>query len=150
MNNFDTGNIVSCRDYVGICKEHLKEQVADFSRKPCLAIIQVGDNPASNSYVKGKFRDCDEIGITHCHYSFNEDVTEEMLLECIDGCNANKTIDGIIVQLPLPKHLDEIKITHHIVKEKDVDGFRPDSLFKPCTPGGIMQWLSYNGYHFKK
>lgn len=106
-----------------------------------LAIVQVGDNPSSNSYIKGKMKDCDEIGFRAELYKFPEDVSEKEVLDCIDKLNKNNDIDGIIVQLPLPKHLDAVKITNAVLVEKDVDGFLPNSPYVPCTALGVVSLI---------
>ena len=106
-----------------------------------LAIVQVGDNPSSNSYIKGKMKDCDEIGFRAELHKFPEDVSEKEVLDCIDKLNKNNDIDGIIVQLPLPKHLDAVKITNAVLVEKDVDGFLPNSPYVPCTALGVVSLI---------
>jgi methylenetetrahydrofolate dehydrogenase (NADP+)/methenyltetrahydrofolate cyclohydrolase len=106
-----------------------------------LAIIQVGDNPASNSYIKGKLKDCDEVGFKSSHYKLDAEVTEEELTELILKLNNDKDVNGIIVQLPLPKHIDAIKIVNLVAVEKDVDGFLYESEFTPCTPMGVVNLL---------
>ncbi len=137
---------VSCKQYVQNKKEELRKQVENTQRMPALAIIQVGDNPASNSYISGKIKDCHEIGMVCYHTHLDEDSTEQELLNLIDSLNEDKYVDGIIVQLPLPKHLKNSikKIQKRINVFKDVDGFRSDSEFKPCTPKGIIDWLDFN------
>jgi methylenetetrahydrofolate dehydrogenase (NADP+)/methenyltetrahydrofolate cyclohydrolase len=111
-----------------------------------LAIIQVGDNPASNSYIKGKLKDCAEIGFNGLLYKFEENITEKELLDLINNLNNDESINGIIVQLPLPLHLDEKKITNAVAIEKDVDGFLRDSEFIPCTPLGVVNLLEEINY----
>ena len=129
------------------CKE-----VAAKWKKECsavnatLAIIQVGDNPASNSYIKGKLKDCEEIGYKGIHYKLDENIEEEKVLSLIKELNHNTSVNGIIVQLPLPKHLDERKITQTISPIKDVDGFIHDSLFTQCTPLGVVNLLDELNY----
>lgn len=152
MNNeydFNTGNVISCKEYSQLIKRNLKRYVHTLDTKPTLLIVQVGDNPASNNYIKGKIRDCEEVGIDYKHTHFNENVSEKTVIEYIEVCNLDSSINGIIVQLPLPKHIDADKIADTISKEKDVDGFRIDSCFKPCTPLGIINWLEYNNYDFE-
>ena len=117
---------------------------------PHLAVIIVGDNPASQSYVKGKSKACDEVGITNTTIQLPSDVTQEDLLNTIDELNKNSNVDGILVQLPLPNHIDEATVMNYINPLKDVDGFHPvnvDGLYtgkkciKPCTPTGIIKLL---------
>lgn len=129
------------------CKE-----VAAKWKKECstvnatLAIVQVGNNPASNSYIKGKLKDCEEIGYEGLHFHLSEDVDESTILSLIDSLNRDPKINGIIVQLPLPKHLDEEKITKTITPIKDVDGFIHSSPFTQCTPLGVVNLLDEIGY----
>lgn len=140
--------MISCKEYVEIRKAELKEEIQKFHYEPKLCVIQVGDNPASNSYIKGKKKDCEEVGIEFSHVKLDEKITQRELeahvkLQVSLICNS-----GIIVQLPLPKHIDADRIVSLIPAEKDVDGFRIDSHFKPCTPKGIVDWLEYNNYDF--
>jgi methylenetetrahydrofolate dehydrogenase (NADP+)/methenyltetrahydrofolate cyclohydrolase len=121
-------------------------------RKPGLAVVLVGEDPASKVYVSSKIRTCREVGIASIEIKLDEDVTEEELLNIINNLNNDKTVDGILVQLPLPKHIDEKKVIETISVEKDVDGFNPEHLgnlflgddkgFKACTPFGIMELLN--------
>jgi methylenetetrahydrofolate dehydrogenase (NADP+)/methenyltetrahydrofolate cyclohydrolase len=141
--------MISCEQYAKEIKEALKSKITQLECPPRLAIIQVGDDPASNSYVKGKLNDCKETWIDYNYIKCDKYISEVELLGVIDKCNKDVLTHGIIVQLPLPKHLDADKITNHIAKEKDVDGFRPDSPFDPCTPKGIIDWLEYNDYKFE-
>lgn len=139
----------SCEEYAKLVKEELKSRIEEHQGKPPkLAVIQVGDNPASNSYVKGKQKDCEEVGIIFEHVKLEEDTTPENLESEIDRLNCDDEVDGIIVQLPLPVHLDEKYFTSIIYTSKDVDGFDNDSSFDPCTPKGIIDWLEYNKYDF--
>lgn len=117
---------------------------------PHLAVIIVGDDPASQSYVKGKSKACDEVGITNTTIQLPSDVSQQDLIKTIDELNRNSKIDGILVQLPLPSHIDEASVMNYINPLKDVDGFHPvnvDGLYtgkkciKPCTPTGIIKLL---------
>lgn len=117
---------------------------------PHLAVIIVGDDPASQSYVKGKSKACDEVGITNTTIQLPSDVSQQDLIQTIDELNRNSKIDGILVQLPLPSHIDEASVMNYINPLKDVDGFHPvnvDGLYtgkkciKPCTPSGIIKLL---------
>lgn len=129
------------KEYVKIKKEELKNALGD-AGKYTLAIVQVGDNPASNSYVKGKLKDCDEVGINHILCKLDENITQEQLDKCIKKLNKSSVIDGIIVQLPLPKNLS---VNLDLIdKSKDVDGFKINSEFDPCTPLGILNYLKDN------
>lgn len=119
-----------------------------------LAVIIVGENPASKIYVANKKKACEALGIVSEEYALPECTTEQELLELINTLNNKKSINGILCQLPLPKHLDEKLIINSIALEKDVDAFNPYSVgrimigdydFVPCTPAGIMEMLKYEG-----
>lgn len=142
--------MISCKEYVEIRKKDLKNQINKYTSKglkaPSLCVIQVGDNPASNSYVKGKVKDCDEVGIYVEHIKLDEKINKANLRIKIEECCQGSKFSGIIVQLPLPQNIDVEEITNCIPATKDVDGFRRDSYFDPCTPKGIMDWLEYNNY----
>ena len=121
---------------------------------PGLAVVLVGDNPASVSYVKGKRKACDEIGIHSVEHKFDADLPEADLLKLIGELNGDPAINGILVQLPLPKHIDENKVLNAIDPSKDVDGFHPVNLgkmligercFLPCTPHGVQQLILRSG-----
>lgn len=123
-------------------------------RAPGLAVILVGENPASQVYVRNKIKDCEETGIISKPFILPETTTEEQLIGIIGDLNADDSVDGILVQLPLPKGLDERKVIETIAPEKDVDAFHPSNVgritlglegFAPCTPAGVMRLLSeYN------
>ena len=106
-----------------------------------LYVIQVGENEASDSYIKGKKKDCEEVGIVCKTVFFRESMKEDALIKFIERLGDFGEYDGVIVQLPLPKHINKDRIIEAIPKEKDVDGFRKDSDFIPCTPAGIMKIL---------
>lgn len=119
-----------------------------------LAVIIVGENPASKIYVANKKKACEALGIVSEEYALPEGTTEQELLALINTLNNKKSINGILCQLPLPKHLDEKLIINSITPEKDVDAFNPYSVgrimigdydFVPCTPAGIMEMLKYEG-----
>ena len=125
-----------------------------FSRKPCLAVVLVGDNPASKTYVKGKKKACDEIGIAHIDFTYDESLSQKSLLELVQSLNDDPNVDGILVQLPLPSHIDEVKVINSIDPAKDVDGFHPVNIGKlllgqkshiACTPKGILRMLDHYG-----
>lgn len=136
--------MVTCKDYAQFVKNKLKTKIKGMEKKPVLAIIQVGDNQASNSYVKGKIKDCEEVGIRCIVSKLDKAIEEHELLYHIELTTC--VADGIIVQLPLPKHINVEHVKNTIPKEKDVDGFRQDSKFDCCTPKGIIDWLYFNGY----
>lgn len=119
-----------------------------------LAVIIVGQDPASKVYVSNKKKACEALGIISEEYALPEDTTQEELLELIDKLNKKSTINGILCQLPLPRHLDEQAVINAILPEKDVDAFHPQNVgkimlgeydFVPCTPAGIMEMLDYEG-----
>ncbi len=133
-------------------KKEVDAWVEKGNRKPHLAAVLVGDNGASLTYVNAKIKDCNEVGFESSLIKLSDTITEAELLETIDKLNRQDDLDGYIVQLPLPKHISEKKITQAISPEKDVDGFHPENLgkmvlnlptFLPATPYGIMQLLEY-------
>lgn len=142
-------DIVSCKDYVEIKKKELEEEIKNLDKKPVLAVIQIDDDKASNSYIKGKQKDCDEIGIEMRHINIYSNAAEQKEVEGIIKVIANSDADGIIIQLPIPDKYNLERLQHLIPPEKDVDGFRRDSCFKPCTPKGIVDWMEYNDFEFK-
>lgn len=120
------------------------------ARRPGLAVILVGDDPASRVYVSGKERDCAECGFLSFEHKLPADTTEQELLGLIDRLNGDSAVDGILVQLPLPAHLNEEKVLNAISPDKDVDCFHPvnvgkmvtgQPVFLPCTPAGVMEML---------
>ena len=136
-------------------RTELKEEVLNLKEKlgkvPGLAIILVGDNPASRIYVNSKIKGCQEIGIESFEYCLDANITEKELLEVIEKLNNDDKVNGILVQLPLPAHIDEKSVISKIALEKDVDGFKPENLgmlflndknaLVSCTPAGIMRIL---------
>lgn len=132
MNNY-------CKEYVKQRKEQITETIKKHEIKPSLCIIQVGDNFASNKYIAGKIKDCEEVGITPVLFKLDENTTEDMVVKVVE--NANKKCDGVIVQLPLPKHVSIDRVQDAIDDSKDVDGFKITSKFIPCTPLGVYNLL---------
>lgn len=134
--------------------EEVKDWVAKGNRPPHLAAVLVGDNPASQVYVRNKVRSCEQVGFESTLIRESADISEDKLLEIIDRLNKDENIDGFIVQLPLPKHINDEKITLAIDHRKDVDGFHPTNFgrmaqgldaYLPATPYGILQMLDrYN------
>lgn len=134
-------------------RKEVAEQVKELNAKgisPCLAVILVGNNPASVSYVTGKQKALAEAGMTDKSVHLPEDTSEEELVELIERLNSDKTVNGILVQLPLPKHINEDRVITAIAPEKDVDGFHPVNVgnlmigrkaFLPCTPHGVIVLL---------
>ena len=135
-------------------KENVRQQAENFEKKPGLAVILVGDNPASRVYVNGKKKDCGECGIYSEEHTLPAETTQEELLHLIEQLNDREEIDGILVQLPLPRHLNEKEVLLTIRPDKDVDCFHPFNVgqmmigedgFKPCTPAGVMRILEEYG-----
>ena len=136
---------------IGGIRKKIDDRVDNDRRRPGLAVIIVGEDHASHIYVRNKRRSCEEAGILSRAYDLPVETTEDELLSLIDQLNEDADIDGILVQLPLPAHLPETRITDHISPLKDVDGFHPDNMgrltlgqpvLRPCTPKGIMTMLS--------
>lgn len=121
-------------------KEYVKTKKENLKSNSTLAIIQIGNNEASNRYVKNKIKDCEEVGIPVYLLKASESINQQQLEEMVRM--ADRVASAIIVQLPLPAHLDKNAILDLIPREKDVDGFRADSPYKPCTPKGIMDYLA--------
>ena len=138
-------------------KDELRDKVADLKSQGkdiCLAVIQVGNDPASSVYVGNKKKACAYIGIESLSYELAEETTQQELLDLIEKLNADSKVNGILVQLPLPKHIDEEKVIQAIAPEKDVDGFNEKNVgalcvgskgYVSCTPLGIIQLLKRSG-----
>jgi methylenetetrahydrofolate dehydrogenase (NADP+)/methenyltetrahydrofolate cyclohydrolase len=135
-------------------KEEVASIVSGLAYQPGLATVLVGDDPASHTYVRGKRRDAAQVGIASVHHELSEATSQQDLEELIDTLNADDSIDGILVQLPLPPGLDSERIVERIDPGKDVDGLHPYNLgllvldrpgLRPCTPGGIMRILDHYG-----
>lgn len=138
-------------------KEELKEQVTAMKadgKNVCLAVVQVGEDPASSVYVRNKKRACEYIGIESRSYELKEETTQEELIHLVDTLNQDPQVDGILVQLPLPRQIDEDAVIRAISPKKDVDGFHPMNVgkmfvgeegFVPCTPAGVIELLKRSG-----
>ena len=136
-------------------KSQVKDIVEDLKSKgvnPCLATVLVGDNPASATYVRNKHKACDEVGILTKDHTPTADITQNELNELIQKLNDDDSVHGILVQLPLPKHLNEFNTTTQILPEKDVDGLTPPNvgllaigkaMLVACTPSGIIEMCKY-------
>lgn len=138
------------KDELKVTVEELKKQGVE----TCLAVIQVGDDPASSIYVRNKKRACAYVGIESLSYELPEETTEDQLVKLVKELNENDNVHGILVQLPLPKHINADTIIRTISPDKDVDGFHPESVgrlcigepgFVSCTPAGIIQLLKRSG-----
>lgn len=136
--------IIDCRSIAQDIKDKIKNIIAEDDYAPILYIYQVGDNPASNAYIRGKLRDCEEVGIEAELIKLPENITEDELNNKILEDYNWEYVDGIIVQLPLPKHINPNAIC--IPDELDVDGFNSTSKFQPCTPLGVMKIFDSIGY----
>ena len=135
-------------------KSAVDEQLSQGQRPPGLVVILVGENPASQVYVRNKRNSCEAVGFYSELIQLDADTTQEHLLSLIDDLNGREEVDGILVQLPLPGHIDEETVTERILPTKDVDGFHPYNvgrltlrmpLLRPCTPKGIMTMLEKTG-----
>jgi len=141
-----------------IIKSELKNRIEELKQKGCipgLAVVLVGDNPASQIYVRNKRKTCEELGIRSFAYDLPKETSEADLLQLVDELNRNREVHGILIQSPLPKHIDEEKILNAIDPNKDVDGFHPvnkgkllngQDCFVACTPAGIQELLIRYGY----
>ena len=139
-------------DIKGEIALEVREIVNNGGKKPHLAAILVGNNGASETYVNAKVKACEKVGFESTLVRLPDNVSEEVLLSEVDKINNNQDIDGLIVQLPLPSHIDEMKVTEAIDPKKDVDGFHPVNLgnltagspiFIPCTPKGILRFFEH-------
>lgn len=135
-------------------RNYINQLKTDGERLPHLVVILIGNNQASEAYVRGKGKDCDEVGIQNITLQY-EDISEEELLEKINMLNTDTSVDGILVQLPLPEHINEKHVLEVISPRKDVDGFHPQNVgkmyigeetFLPCTPKGVIRILEELGF----
>ena len=133
------------KEYVKTRKEELKKEVAELATPVNFVIVQLNEDDASNAYVRGKLKDAAELGVNAELIKFPVDTSEAELLKLIDKLNKDPKVDGFIVQMPLPKQINEETIKLAISPDKDVDGFHPLSKLNPCTPQGIMNYLKHEG-----
>lgn len=147
-------NIIDGKAVSLAVKERVRDEIAEKNLKIGLAVVIVGNNQASRVYVNNKKKACEFCGITSYEYALPEETTEEELLELVETLNGDNNIDGILVQLPLPKQINEKKIIEHISPNKDVDAFHAvnvgkimigDYAFLPCTPAGVMELIHSTG-----
>lgn len=156
-----TAQIISGTQLASQIKSNVAQQISQYvaqgKRAPGLAVILVGADPASQVYVGSKRKSCAEIGIVSKSYDLPETTTEKALLELIEELNQDAEVNGILVQLPLPKHIDSTKVIEQISPEKDVDGFHPYNVgrlcqriptLRACTPYGVMKLLETTGISF--
>ena len=140
-------------------RQHVQQRIQRGLHAPGLAVIQVGDDPASQIYVRNKRRACDEAGIKSFSHDLPEAISQAELLDLIDRLNEDPQVNGILVQLPIPKHINSETVIEHIRPDKDVDGFHPYNMgrlilrnphLRPCTPMGVMMLLETTGLYLKE
>ena len=152
------GQIIDGKALSAAIKDEVRAEVPalerQYGRKPCLCVIIVGENPASQVYVRNKVKAAEYVGIDSQKIELPVETSEEALLSRIAALNADPHVDGILVQLPLPRHIDEEKVIDAIAREKDVDGFHPGNVaglwlgkdcIVPCTPAGILRLIDSTG-----
>ncbi len=151
------GKIISGKEVAEMLNSQAVEKVKQLNKngiEVCIAVIIVGDNPASRVYVNNKKKSCEKLGIKSVEYALPENTTQQELLDVIETLNADEKVNGILCQLPLPEHLDEESVINSIIPEKDVDCFHPQNVgklhigngyLKPCTPAGIMEMIKFAG-----
>lgn len=153
LDGVETSNAI-----IAAVRSAIEAHVESGGKRPGLAVVLVGSDPASSIYVRAKRRDCEKAGIRARDFDLPEDTSQEELLDLIDQLNEDPEIDGILVQLPLPRHIKERAVTNRISSEKDVDGFHAFNVGKlalrqpglrPCTPRGVMSLLNYYGLKVK-
>lgn len=137
------------KEYIVDKKAELNNYFANLNKKVNLTIVQVNEDEGSNAYVRGKLKDCAEIGVEGQLIKLDTTITEEELLAKIDELNKDDNVNGFIVQMPLPKQIDEEKVKIAVTPKKDIDGFNPLSKFLPATPKGIVEYLKDNKFEFK-
>lgn len=153
------GKIIDGKSIATGIRAKIKEEVARLTKKPKLVVVLVGDDPGSAVYVRNKEKACAEVGMESFVYRFSSDTSQEQVLGVLEELNQDKSVNGILVQLPLPSHLDENKIIAMVSPAKDVDGIHPQNLgklvrgeeppFTPCTPTGIMELIKSTGVGIK-
>lgn len=139
---------MTIKEYVQIEKAKLATFAKGLKVKPHLVIIQANDNEGSNIYIKGKLSDCQEVGFNATHIKLPITTTQIGLIDLIEKYNKDKSVHGIIVQVPLPNHIDQQAIKLAVTPLKDVDGFHPLSPMTACTPKGIVDYLTHLGFSF--
>lgn len=149
--------ILDGKGFAAQCKEAIRleaARLAELGHRPGLAVVLVGENPASQVYVRNKEKDCKECDIYSAMYTLPEETSEAQLLELLDVLNHDDSVHGILVQLPVPKHIDPQKVIEAIDPRKDVDAFHPTNVgyltagmprFAPCTPAGIVKLMEHYG-----
>ncbi len=149
-----SATILSGKEFAEAIKQEVAAEVATLSFKPCLAVVRVGEDPASAVYVGSKVRTAEELGIISEHRHMPAETTQAELMQTVNELNSRDDVDGILVQLPLPPQIDEREVLEAIDPEKDVDGFHPVNVGKlwqgqrslvPCTPAGVIEILKRSG-----
>jgi methylenetetrahydrofolate dehydrogenase (NADP+) / methenyltetrahydrofolate cyclohydrolase len=152
VTNSMIAEILGGKEVAEAIKREVADEVKTLSFQPCLVVVRVGEDEASAVYVGNKVKTCNELGIKSEHLNLSAETTQIELLKVVGELNNRKDVDGILVQLPLPKHIDEKTILDAVSPEKDVDGFNPISVGKlstgqksllPCTPAGVIEILRY-------
>lgn len=151
-------NIIDGKQVSAAVKEQVRQETEvlfqEHGKRPGLAVVIVGNNPASRVYVNNKKKACEAVGFQSFEYALPEDTTQEELLELVETLNADENVNGILVQLPVPKQIDDKAIINSISVEKDVDAFHPENVgrimigeyaFLPCTPAGVMELIDATG-----
>ena len=149
--------LISGKEVSAKVKAEVREETAELVKKgikPGLAVVIVGNDPASRVYVNSKQKACEEVGFSSFEYALPEETTQEELLELVEKLNNDDSVDGILCQLPLPEQIDENAVINAIKPDKDVDAFHPfnvgkimigDFAFLPCTPAGVMELIDSTG-----
>ena len=157
-----TGTKIDGKIIAQSVKDRVKEAVKELHAqgiKPCLATVLVGNNPASATYVKNKHKACEEVGIITKDHKLDAETSQIQLNDIIENLNNDKSVHGILVQLPLPKQLDEFTTTSRISPLKDVDGLTPHNVgllamkkavLVACTPSGVMEMFDYHQINFRR
>jgi methylenetetrahydrofolate dehydrogenase (NADP+)/methenyltetrahydrofolate cyclohydrolase len=140
--------MLEIKKYVENKKAQITKEVASMRDKPKLVIVEANDDPASGAYVRGKMKDLTEVGLTFEVKRLTSDAGKDKLFALIDSLNTDPSVDGFIVQLPLPRGIDEKEVALRIDPKKDIDGFNPLSDFDPATPKGIVRYLDDMGYDY--
>ncbi|MCD8327558.1 MAG: bifunctional methylenetetrahydrofolate dehydrogenase/methenyltetrahydrofolate cyclohydrolase FolD [Ruminococcus sp.] len=155
------GKIIDGKLISKAVKDDVAKETAELKKSgitPGLAVIIVGENPASQIYVRNKQRACEEVGFESFKYELPEETTQEELLELVNKLNEDDKVNGILCQLPLPSHIDESVVINNISPKKDVDAFHPENVgkimigdysFLPCTPAGVMELIASTGVDIK-
>jgi methylenetetrahydrofolate dehydrogenase (NADP+)/methenyltetrahydrofolate cyclohydrolase len=150
-----TAKILDGKSLAALVRAEVKSKVAALAQRgirPGLAVVLAGDDPASKVYVRNKTRACEEVGVRSQQIDYPASVTQEELMACIRKLNVDAAVHGILVQLPLPKHIDSARVLEAVSPAKDVDGFHAESMgallagapgFVPCTPAGVMRMLAH-------